>query len=430
MICVVELQILSKVIESHDFSIIEDNQITEEHFKDTGYEAEFDFIRNHYKSFGNVPDKATFLSAFPDIELVEVNESDNYLVDTLREEYLFRQSVPIVKNVAKILKRDANEAVEYMLQSVKSLQPNYGISGIDLIADAELRLEHYKDRVEHQDEWFFTSGFPELDEVIHGIQRGEELFVIYARTNQCKSWILEKIITHIWETGGNVGYISPEMGADSIGYRFDTLFKNFSNKDLMWGDTNIDVQAYEQHIRELKAHKNKFMVSTPGDFNRKITVSKLRNYISKYKLDALAVDGIKYLTDERYKRGDNLTTSLTNISEDLMSLSVELNIPIFVVVQSNRGGVVEGDEGTPELEDIRDSDGIAQNASKVIALRQKDDTLEIGVKKQRNGKVGVHFKYNCDINTGKFTYIPNYEEQQSQPKEQRKRNKASGKDVF
>jgi replicative DNA helicase len=427
---VVELQIISKVIESHDYSIIEDNSITAEYFEGTGYEAEFEFVQDHYAKFGNVPDKATFLSHFPDIELVSVSESDKYLISTLKEECLFRKSVPVVQNIGKLLQTDANQAVEYMLSSVKSLQPNYDLGGVDLIADASVRLEHYKDRVQHQDEWYFTSGFPELDEVIHGIQRGEEFFVIFARTNQCKSWVLEKIITHIWETGANVGYISPEMGADSIGYRFDTLFKNFSNKDLMWGRTDIDLSEYEKYIQELKSHKNKFIVSTPADFGNRITVGKLKNFIKQHNLEAIAVDGITYMTDERGKHGDNKTTSLTNISEDLMSLSVELNVPVFVVVQANRGGVVDGDkDGTPELESIRDSDGISHNASKIISLRQHETTLEICVKKQRNGIVGTRLKYDCDINTGMFTYIPDYEEQR-QPQEQKKKTKPIGKDVF
>ena len=431
MICVVELQIISKIIESHDYSIIENNLITEEYFEGTGYEAEFGFIKSHHDIYNNVPDKATFLTAFPNIELVEVCESDKYLIDTLREEYLFRKTVPVVKQVAKLLETDANAATEYLLQSMKDLQPNYSFEGTDLIADANIRLEHYKDRIEHQDEWYFTTGFPELDEVIHGVQRGEELFVIFARTNQCKSWILEKIVAHIWETGGNVGYISPEMGPDSVGYRLDTLLANFSNRDLMWGGTDLNLAEYEKHINELKTHKNRFWVSTPDKFDNRVTISKLRQCVKQYKLDVLAIDGIKYLSDERGRRSDNLTTSLTNISEDLMRLSVELGIPIFVVVQANRGGVDTEKSGTPELENIRDSDGISHNASKVISLRQEGDILEIGVKKQRNGIVGTRLKYQCDINTGNFTYLPDYGETQASEPEERKRNKKSvGKDVF
>lgn len=410
----VTLQILNKVLSTHDYSLISDNQLDVTNF--VGYEAEFNFIKEHYDRYGNVPDKATFLTKFTEFDLVDVAESDEYLVRTVREESLYRKAVPVVQKMAELLQTDANMATEYLLKELNSLQPDYGIGGTNIVTQADERLEQFKDRKNRQDDWFFSSGFPELDNVTHGIQRGEELYVIFARTNQGKSWILAKMCTQVWKTGYNVGYISPEMSANSIGYRFDTLYQNFSNRGLMWGN-NVEEADYAEYIRTLDNHNNKFIVSTPQDFGRKITVSKLKSYIKQYDLDLVAIDGITYMTDERYKRGDSKTTSLTNISEDLISLSVEMKVPILVVVQSNRGGVVEGDsDDTPDLEHIRDSDGIAQNATKVISIRQKDNNLKIGIKKQRFGAVGGKLTYLWDIDQGVFEFVPDYEDAESKEK--------------
>ena len=424
----VELQILSKILDTGSYSIIEDNCITDDYFKDTGYEEEFAFIREHYNTYGNVPDKATFLAKFKDIELVEVAESDEYLINTLNEEYQFRRLVPVVEKIAELADKDANEACEYMSQAIKTLQPQYNVGGVDLIAEAETRLSHYKDRLINQGDWYFSTGFVELDAIIHGIQRFEELVVLFARLGQGKSWVLAKIITYIWKQGFNVCYISPEMGADSVGYRFDTILNGHSNRDLMWGLPGIDLEKYEADLQELKGHTNKFIVSTPSDFGNKITVSKLRKIIKQHKLDILAIDGIKYLSDERGKRGDNLTTTLTNISEDLMALSVELHVPIVVVVQANREGA--GDD-VPNIENIRDSDGIAQNATKVIALRQDDGNLEMMVEKNRYGTTGKKVKYLWNINIGEFLYTESEENMtKTEVQERREKKKNSGKDVF
>lgn len=415
----VAIQILNKILTTGDASILQDNNITRDYF--VGFEDEYDFLIDHLKEYGNVPDKTTFISKFNDFEFVDVQESDRYLVDTIREEYLYYQSVPVLQKAAELLKSDANAAAEYMIQALKTLQPNYSNNGIDIISQANDRFEKYKERQEHQDEWFFTSGFEELDDIIHGIQREEELLVIFARTNQGKSWVLEKMCTHVWQLGFNVGYISPEMSADSIGYRFDTLNKNFSNKALMWGKGDIEEEEYSEYIKELSEKDNKFMVATPIDFDRKITVSKLKTFVTNNKLDLIAIDGITYMTDERFKRGDNKTTTLTNISEDLMMLSMELHIPILIVVQANRNGVVDEEEGTPELESIRDSDGIAHNASKVLSIRQlKNGVLEIGVKKQRFGRVGGKLQYDWDINTGMFTPIVSNDDAQPRDRTERK----------
>lgn len=416
----IQLQIISKILSTQTFDIVENNLLDESYF--VGYEQEFNFIKDHYKKYGNIPDKATFLSKFPEVELVEVTESDKYLVDTAREELLYRKSVPVVQKVAELLKSDANAASEYMISAMRDLQPDYQLGGVDIVADADERYNQYVERKEHQDDWFFTCGFPELDELVHGIQRGEELFVIFARTNQGKSWVLEKMCTHVWQIGFNVGYISPEMGASSIGYRFDTLHKNFSNKGLMWGKDDVKEDEYQNYIADLKQKQNKFIVATPNDFDRTITVTKLKNWVKQFDLQLIAIDGITYMTDERYRRGDNKTITLTNISEDLMALSMEINIPILIVVQANRSGVAEDDtKGTPELESIRDSDGIAQNASKVISIRQtKDGILKMEVKKQRFGAVGGKLNYQWDIDKGDFTFVPSYDDAEPQQKTERK----------
>lgn len=438
----VTLQIISKVIATQDISIIKDNLLSKEYFPE--YEEEYDFIMNHYEKYGNVPDASTFLAHFNngddgDIELVEVTESDQYLLDTIREEYLYAQSVPVVQRIAELLKTDANAAAEYMVTQVKHLQPNYELAGVNIIQQADERYQQFVDRKEHQSNWFFTTGFPELDDLIHGIQRNEEYIVIVARTNEGKSWILEKICTHIWEIGFNVGYISPEMGANSVGYRFDTLHSNISNRGLVWGKEDIDNKEYEDYIEKLKERNNQFIVSKPKDFDRKITVSKLRNWITKYRLDVVAIDGITYMSDERYIRGDSKTTSLTNISEDLMELSIEMNVPILVVVQANRGGIAteEDDDSVPELEHIRDSDGIAFNASKVLSIRQlKNQVLVMQVKKQRNGAVGGKLSYQWDIDKGEFVYIATYEdarprkEKEKQVRENKKKFSNDKTDVF
>ena len=409
------LQIISKVLESGNNAIVEENFLTDEYFE--GYEDAFNFIQEHVKRYGNVPDKATFLAKFPDIELVEVAESDKYLIDTIREEHLYSQSTPVLMRFAELMQADSNEAMEYMATQLAVLQPDYDLGGVDIVSQAQNRLDHYKERKENPKEWTFESGFKELDEQIDGIQRSEEFLVIVARTNQGKSWILEKMCAHVWGLGFNVGYFSPEMSATSIGFRFDTLTKHYSNRSLSTGKSDIDEKEYTDYISNLKAKGNRFVVATPSDFGNCPTVTKLKNWIRKFKLDMIAIDGLTYIADERGKKNDNKTTSLTNISEDLMSLSVEMKIPVLAVVQANRSGVVGDDnDDTPELESIRDSDGISHNATKVLSLQQKkNNIIVIEIKKDRTGRKGGKLKYTWEINTGEFTHIPSNDD--AEPRE-------------
>lgn len=401
----VALQILNKIIKTSNYDIVLDNNLTPDMF--TGYEEEFNFIKNFYEKYNKIPDKETFINSFPDFDLLDVQESDKYLIDKINEEYLYKKSVPVLQEMAELLETDSNKAVEYLLEKIPELTTTQKTEGIDIIQNADKRLQEYEKKLQGDNTTYITTGFEELDTIFKGFARGEELVVLFARIGQGKSWILNKMLSHSWEIGYNVGLISPEMSATKVGYRFDTLTNHFSNKNLVWGQKQ---QGYdESYIEKLKERKNKFVVAIPQDFNKKITVSKLKNFVLKNKIDILGIDGITYLTDERYKKGDNRTTMLTNISEDLMSLSIELKIPIIVVVQSNRGGVNKEDENeTPDLENIKDSDGIAANATKVLAIKQKtsDNIIQLAVKKHRDGRSGQTLLYQFDFDVGNFTYVP------------------------
>lgn len=400
----VVLQLINRIIKTSDMSLVINNNLTKEMF--LGYEEEFDFIQNHYNKYNKVPDKETFLNQFKDFDLIEVTESNKYLLDKLNEEWLYYKTVPVVQKVAELLKSNSDDAVEYLLQELPNLTSIQKNEGVDIIKNADIRLNTYKEKLNQKNISYITTGFEELDTIFKGFAKGEELVVLFARIGQGKSWVLSKMLSHAWQIGLNVGMISPEMSATKIGYRFDTLNNNFNNNNLVWGKEEKD---YDEYIQNLKQNDNKFIVSIPQDFDKKITVSKLKNFCIRNRLDILGIDGITYLTDERYKKGDNRTTMLTNISEDLMSLSIELGIPILVVVQSNRSGVKTDDtDEAPDLENIKDSDGIAANATKVIAIRQKtsEGTLQLCIRKHRDGKTGQTLIYNCDFNTGKFQYIP------------------------
>ena len=283
----VQLQILNYILSTKSISILVDNGITKDYF--TEYPDEYDFILEHNDNYKQVPDMETFVGKFPDFEPIEVTESERYLVDTIREEHLYAQSVPVIKKAAELLKGDANEASRYLQSELVNLTPNYTTPAVDIIKNRN-RVDIFRDKAEHKDEWFIPTGFPELDDIIFGWQCGEEFGVIFARTGQGKSWILVKMMQHAWQIGKNVGYVSPEMSADKIGYRFDTLNHNFSNKSLVRGDQNdISLDDYNKYMDELSEHKNKFLVSTPMDFNKQITVSKLRVYAKVNKLDILEI---------------------------------------------------------------------------------------------------------------------------------------------
>ena len=421
----IELQVLSRVLKERNASILTLNGITEDYF--ITYPDEYAFIMNHIREYGNVPDKETFLSKFPNFTIVDVTESDKYLIETFNEEHLYSLMVPVINKLADIIQTDSRAAAEYLQSQLPSLVQNNVVLGVDIVSQAKERLREWQERRENKDRFCIPTGFEEIDEITGGWQRGEEFAIIFARTGQGKSWILIKTLEHAWKIGKRAGLIEPEMSATKTGYRFDTLYGNVSNSALTRGEDEPD---YEKYIENLTKNEIPFFVASPKEFRRNITVSKLRAFVESNRLDILGIDGISYLADERKQRGDNRTTGLTNISEDLMDLSIELGIPIIVVCQSNREGAKEDD--APDLENIRDSDGIAYNASTVIAARQKGPGIELTIRKNRNGKSGDKLIYLWDIDKGVFKYIPNEEAERDNSEEIKKAKEdfKDGSEVF
>ena len=80
----VQLQVLNYIISHRDFSIVINNNLDASFF--SNFSAEFKFLYEHYKQYGQTPDIETFLKAFPDFEVLQVNESTDYLLSELYKE--------------------------------------------------------------------------------------------------------------------------------------------------------------------------------------------------------------------------------------------------------------------------------------------------------------------------------------------------------
>lgn len=165
---------------------------------------------------------------------------------------------------------------------------------------------------------------------------------------------------------------------------------------------------YKQYINDLETNKElpPYIVVTPLDFGGKmLTVSKLRALIKEYKPDIVGIDQISLMEDERRGKGDQTRTQYTHIAQDLFNLSIEFSIPIVVDAQANRNKADMDKPENPELADIGESDGIAQNSSRVISLVQTKAGLSLKITKNRYGENNKQLLYVWDIDNGIFSFV-------------------------
>ena len=422
----VDVQILSKVLNTGNIEIIVHNGLNSDYFPN--YINEFKFIVDHYKQYNKVPDKETFLSQFPDFNIATVAEADTYLLDKISEEYLYNKSVPVLKKVEELIQTDSRKAVEYLQQELPFLTSKLRIEAQDIVKNADIRIEELEKRKDGK--YFITTGFKELDNALMGWQRGEDLVTVMARTNTGKSWLLLKFLEEAWKAGYRVGLYSGEMSGIQVGFRFDTIYNNFSNTVLTKGSQ--DIEQYKEYIQELKK-KNSFFVITPEDMGGNCTVTKLEAFIQKYKLDILGVDQYSLMDDENFKAGQPLRMKYDNISKGLFLLSCKYHIPVLAAVQANRASLnkdKKGKQDGPKLEHISEADSIAHNSSRVIAMNQNEGNLEFEIVKNRIGGRNGKYIYRWLIDTGKFEYVPTLANNDHQQVEQIKKQFKDKEDVF
>lgn len=394
----IQLQFLNKVLDTKDTSIISSNNITEEFFPD--YKEEFRFIDDHIKTYGVCPDKETFLYKFPRFDVIVVNEPNDYLVNALFEDRKTRSIVTAYNKVRDLmLKGKLDEAVQACMSVNDSLLQSNSISSVDIISDTS-RYQRYVEKIANFETYYVKTGFDELDKIIGGWDRKEELATIVARTNMGKSWVLLKTALSAAQQGLNVGLYSGEMSEDKVGYRIDTLMSHISNGAIIHGSEAV-MNDYKKYIDSLPTKiSGHIKVFTPEHNGGLASVTTLRAFIEKENLDMLCIDQHSLLNDD--KNGKNFVDRASNISRDLKTLQVLKKIPIISVCQQNRESTENGINTTH----ISLSDRIGQDSTVIIAFEQKNSVMSMHLIKSRDSNKGSVLKYALDLDRGTFTYIP------------------------
>lgn len=396
----IQLQVLNKILATQDTSILLVNNLTQDFFSD--YKEEYKWIKEHLDEYGNCPDIHSFVDKFPDFDVIQVNETNRYLVDELYQDYNKRKLASVFNRVRDLINQDKiDEAMSVYTNAATDIVQSTHLDCVDIFHDTT-RYEDYIDKCTSFDKYYIKTGFKELDDLIGGWDRLEELATIVARPGVGKSWVLHKVALAAAEQGLNVGVYSGEMSENKVGYRIDTLISKISNSAIMRGNDSVQLE-YKKHMEQLPTmFKGTIKVLTPAMINGPAGVTALRAFVEKEKLDILCVDQHSLLEDDRKARTP--VEKAANISRDLKNLQVLKHIPIIAVSQQNRSDV---DENTSKTANVAQSDRISQDSTVLIFLTQKDGVLTLDLVKARDSVNNKQIQYAIDLNKGLFEFVPN-----------------------
>jgi replicative DNA helicase len=265
--------------------------------------------------------------------------------------------------------------------------------------------------IANQSKYFISTGFPELDKIITGIDRRNENRVIAARTGVGKSWLLLTIAAAASRQGLCVGIYSGEMSVDKVAYRIDTLLGQIDNRKISRGDLYYKYH-YRNYLDSLKcSNYGAIKVLTPADIAGPATVDALQAFIEKEHLDILFIDQYSLLEDTSRTKAAH--EKVANISKAVKNLQVLKQIPIISVSQMNR---TKNEDKTQDTTQIALSDRIGQDATVILMLDKQESEdpnqkgfykVTLNLVKSRDGGDGRKLDYLWDFNTGVYRYISN-----------------------
>ncbi|MEN9020272.1 MAG: replicative DNA helicase [Verrucomicrobiales bacterium] len=244
-----------------------------------------------------------------------------------------------------------------------------------------------------------SSGFAGLDEKTNGM-KGGEMIVIAARPSMGKTAFALNMVEAVGiDQQKPVAVFSLEMPTAQLVFRLLCSRAGIEMSKLNGGflSQNRDFPLLMSAAQTL-ANSPIFIDDSPGLSILEVR-SKARRLKKQHDIQLIAIDYLQLLKSNSRRAQDNRQLEIAEISSGLKNIAKELNIPVIVLAQLNRGPESRG--GKPRLSDLRESGAIEQDADLVgLLLREKyyaedaEDAEEkagkavLDVAKNRNGPTG------------------------------------------
>lgn len=401
-----ENQFLTKVLRDKDYSLVLNNFIDETYFESAV--EEFQYIRDFYEKYKSTPTPEQLTQRFPEFDYVDSPNNFKSVIDTIREQRLFRNCVKVFSDTSKVMEQDSNEGVRYLLSRINELKATDEISCVDMMHSKE-RLEVWEDRKKHQSEIYIETPFKELNEYVYGYQRGSDLFLWLAKSSSGKSFMLASSAAKACVDGNRVLVISPEMSSIEMQYRVDTYITHFSNLAMQKG---LQITGYKEYVEEMCNSDKHLFIADMTDFQRKITVSKVEQLIKQTNCDIVFIDGIKYVRPDYPKKGQTEAEIEGDVCVELLAISNQYKIPVVGVVQARRrqNESKNNEQVDLDMESISSSYFVSQTATRIIAIQKKAGALQLSIAKNRYGIDDKKLLYAYDYDKLTFNYIPDLED--------------------
>ena len=215
-----------------------------------------------------------------------------------------------------------------------------------------------------------STGFYDLDKVTSGLH-ANELIIIAARPAMGKTAFALNLATNLATLNNkSVAVFNMEMSAEQLSNRLIAASGQIELNKLLSARLNHDDWKKVNEACSKLADMDLYIDDTPGMTISEIKAKCRRLAVSTKNLGAVVIDYLQLISGGSKYTG-NRQQEVSDISRNLKTLSMELEIPVIALAQLSRS--VEGrDDKRPLLSDLRESGSIEQDADMVAFLYRED----------------------------------------------------------
>lgn len=335
-------------------------------------------------------------------EMVPTGANAEYYAATVRDTSLARQLIHVANEIAHGAYNRSAPALDQLATAERQLfELRGGGAGTgpriarDLIREAIDRIEaRYAARGQCGAELNgLSTDYPDLDQYLAGLRAGQVL-VIGARPGGGKTALALNIAANVACAGVPTLFFSLEMPATEIADRLLSMGANVNLSRINRAALDPEhIQAIADQQKSSGAGALPLWVDDAAEQTADRIGAITRRAVRRHGVGLVVVDYLQLIQPENPR--ENRTQQVGLVARRLKLLARQCEIPLLCLCQLNRA-VEARAGGKPGLADLRESGEIEQHADAVLLLNPAANqapesevhTIEVGVRKNRNGPTG------------------------------------------
>lgn len=323
------------------------------------------FVCHHYRSYGELPTRAT-VEAECRGRLPRADEAVEFYLKKVYDRKLFvalREGFQSLRDSLQSFDVDRSRTVVDQLRAAcRVTTPDDDLRNFREVA--ERVVEQYRTAQLHPGMNGITTGWPRLDEVTGGYQPGD-LISWVARMGVGKTNLLLYQAMAAWHSGFSVLIVSMEMPLEQITRRMLGLGTGINPDYIRKGTMCRFAQNRLSRYVENMAHADNLHLYAGSFAKSTADVEMIARELSP---DAIYIDGGYILTPDGMAKNASRLDKVASTFDQLKRMTITLNRPIITTSQFSRQAGKRGKDGS--LENISFSDAIGMHSSIVAGIKE------------------------------------------------------------